>query len=116
MTVSLLLSDKWDLGVDDVGNIALAGEQLSVAQDVATACRLFSGELHYDTAAGIPYFEDILGHSPSQSLLRAKYVAAARRVPAVLKAVANVYYGHDRVLRGHVKVTDQNGVNHGVTL
>ena len=64
MKTLLLDRTQWDLVQDANGNIALATEPYARAQDVASACRLFRGELWYDTAAGIPYFEDILGKSP----------------------------------------------------
>ena len=57
--MSTLLLDRtyWDLCVDSSGNLAVASEPYSLAQDAASAIKLFQGEYIYDTTIGIPYFE-----------------------------------------------------------
>jgi len=65
----LLDQTAWDLVIDSNGNIAMASPPYSLAQDVASAIKLFQGELWYDTSKGIPYFNEILGHMPPLSLL-----------------------------------------------
>ena len=45
MKTLLLTTDAWDLTVDVSGNIAVADEPLALAQDAASAIRLFAGEL-----------------------------------------------------------------------
>lgn len=110
MTQSLLLDGTtWDLGVDSSGNIALASSSLSLAQDAANAIRLFQGELYYDTSKGVPYWRDILGHSPPVSLMKAKFVEAALTVPGVVAAVCYISAITDREVRGQVQVTDTAG-------
>jgi hypothetical protein len=60
---SLLLSrPAWDLVLDASGNIAVASAPYAIAQDAASAIRLFAGEHWYDTAQGIPCFSQVLGH------------------------------------------------------
>ena len=61
MNTLYLDPQNWDLVLDAAGNIAMAKDPYAKAQDVASACRLFSGELYYDTEKGIPYFEETLG-------------------------------------------------------
>ena len=63
MNTLYLDPQSWDLVLDTAGNIALAKDPYAKAQDVASACRLFAGELYYDTEKGIPYFEETLGKS-----------------------------------------------------
>jgi len=65
MNTLLLDTDKWDLVLDVSGNIAVASDPYSVAQDGASALKLVSGELWYDTTRGVPYFQRIFGKAPN---------------------------------------------------
>lgn len=107
-----LLLDRtlWDLCLDAAGNIAVAGEPYAQAQDVASAIRLFRGELWYDTAPGVPYFNQILGQTPAPSFLKAQFVAAALTVPGVVTATAYLTFnGPGRQLGGQVQFTTTTG-------
>lgn len=75
----------WDLTLDVSGNLAVATGHYAIAQDVASAARLFLGELWYDTTQGVPYYEEVLGVWPPPSLefLKARLVAAGLTVPGV---------------------------------
>ena len=64
MKTLLLDVESWDVILDAASNIAIASEPYAVAQDVASAIKLFAGELWYDTTKGVPYFASILGKSP----------------------------------------------------
>ena len=107
MAQTLLLDTVlWDLCVDSNGNIAVASEPYALAQDAASACRLFEGELWYDTTQGIPYWQAILGQMPPLAYLKAKYVAAALSVPDVKSAqVFIATITRDRVVSGQVQIT-----------
>jgi len=105
----LLDTDRWDLVLDASGNIALASEPYALAQDAASACRLFLGELYYDTSKGIPYWSEILGHQPPLSLIKARLRAAALRVPGVVEAQVYISSVAGRQVRGQVQVTDTAG-------
>ncbi len=109
MKTLLLDRDIWDLTADAAGNIAVASEPYALAQDAASALKLFAGELWYDTRQGIPYFEQILGYAPPLAFLKAQFVAAALRVPGVLSAVAYIQSITDRDLTGQVQVSTQDG-------
>ena len=106
-----LLLDRsvWDLLLDASGNIALASEPYSLAQDAASAIRLFKGELFYDTTLGVPYFGQILGQFPPIALMKAKFVAAALTVPGVVDAVCYITGIEGRTVSGQVQVTDTAG-------
>jgi hypothetical protein len=111
MPATLLLSrDTWDLVLDAAGNIAVATEPYALAQDAASAIRLFLGEARYDTAQGVPYFEQVLGKYPSAEFMRSAFAAAALSVPGV--ASDTVYFDGltHRTLTGQVQITDTNGV------
>lgn len=111
-----LLLDRtaWDLVLDSGGNIALAKPDYSLAQDVESAIRLFIGELYYDSSKGIPYFEDILGHLPSATLLQNYLENAALSVPGVVNAQCIIQSVENGFVKGEVLFIDENGVTNGV--
>lgn len=110
MKTLLLNPATWDLLVDAAGNIALADEPYALAQDAASAIKLFQGELWFDTTQGVPYFEQIFGRPPNIPLIKAKFVTAAKTVPGVLAAVVFITAFEDRGIRGQVQVTNSTGV------
>lgn len=113
---SLLLDrTAWDLVLDVAGNIAVCTEPYSLAQDVANACRLFAGELWYDTPKGIPYFTEVLGHQPPLALVRSRLVEAALTVPGVVSAQVVITKFEGRTITGQVQFIDTTGASHGVT-
>lgn len=111
----VLAQDTWDLITDISGNIGMATAPYSVAQDVASAVRTFTGDLWYDTAAGIPYLERVLGQSPSVQYLRSQVEAAALTVPGVVKARCLFAQIQNRTLRGQVQVIDETGAANNVS-
>ena len=116
MNTLLLDPESWDLVIDAAGNIAMASDPYSIAQDVASACRLFNGELWYDTAKGVPYYEQILGKNPSLSLFKAEMVKAALTVPNVVSAQCFVSSFDNREIQGQVQITDITGTTTAVTI
>lgn len=113
---SLLLDRTvWDLVLDASGNIACATEPYAISQDVACACRLFAGELWYDTNQGVPYFSEILGHWPPLPLVRARLIEAAMTVPGVVSAQVVITALKDRTLTGQVQFIDTVGASHNIT-
>lgn len=109
MNTLLLTTDVWDLCLDAGGNIAMASNPYAIAQDAASAIRLFAGEQFYNTDAGVPYFTDILGQAPPLPLMKAEFVAAALTVPETVDAVCYVAGLAGRQLTGQVQVTDTSG-------
>lgn len=99
----------WDLAKTAGGDIALASDPYSKAQDAASAVRLFEGELYYDVRLGVPYFQQILGRAPPLAYMRQKFIAAALRVPGVVSAAAFISSVTNRTVNGQVQVTDQTG-------
>jgi hypothetical protein len=116
MNTILLDPNSWDMLLDSNGNIAMASNPYAIAQDVASACKLFKGELYYDTSKGIPYFGQILGKSQSNavSVLQAQAARAAKTVPEVVKAQVTALYFSDQTLSGTVEVIDTTGVAQNV--
>ena len=110
MNTLLLDPDTWDLLLDADANIAMATNPYSQSQDVSSACKLFKGELWYDISQGVPYFEDILGHTPPLQLIKQSYVTAAKTVPTIVAAVCYISDIKGRALSGQVQSTDTAGV------
>jgi hypothetical protein len=109
MKTLLLDRTAWDFVLDASGNWAVASDPYSIAQDVASAIRLFLGELWYDTTKGIPYFQQILGHWIPLAVIRAQVVKAALTVPEVVSAQCVIVSFVDRTITGQVQVTDSSG-------
>lgn len=109
MNTILLDTVAWDLVKDANGNIAMASDPYSQSQDASSADRLFAGELWYNTTIGIPYFSEILGLLPPLSLIKARLVAAALRVPGVTRAVCYFNTFADRKLSGQIQITNSTG-------
>jgi hypothetical protein len=115
-TTMLLDRTLWDLTLDSSGNIAIASEPYSIAQDVASAIRLVQGELWYDTTQGIPYFGQILGELPPIAFMKAQFVAAALTVPDVVSAVCFITGFSNRTITGQVQIVDTSGTTQAVTI
>lgn len=109
MQTLLLDLDNWDLCLDAAGNIAVAANPYSIAQDVASAVRLFVGELYYNASKGIPYFTKILGSNVPLGLVKHYVEQAALTVPEVVSATCYISGQSQRTLTGQVQVTDVNG-------
>jgi hypothetical protein len=107
MMASTLLLDQttWDLVLDTDGNIAVASEPYSLAQDAASAIKTFLGECYWDTTIGVPYLTQILGQNTPLSSIKALLVAAALTVPGVAAAQCFISSVTDRGLAGQVQVT-----------
>jgi len=110
MNTLLLDTQGWDLVLDASGNIALASDPYSIAQDVASALRLFDGELWYDTSKGVPYWQEILGKFPPLATIKTDFVNAAMTVPGVATAQAFITSINNRELSGQVQTTTTTGV------
>lgn len=109
-TTLLLDRTLWDLVLDVSGNIAVASNPYALAQDAASAIKLFLGELWYNTSAGVPYFTEILGQAPSFALMKAEFVKAALTVPGVVSARCFISGYSDRLITGQVQVTNAAGI------
>lgn len=109
MNTLLLDRTSWDLLLDINGNIAVASEPYSLAQDAASAIQTFQGECYYDTSLGIPYFAEVLGKSPSLPLLKTLFTQQALAVPDVTAAQCFISAISRRVLQGQVQITSVTG-------
>ena len=109
MSSTLLLDTQlWDLTLDAAGNIAVATDPYQLAQDAASAIRLFQGELWYDTTQGVPY-QNILAQNTPLSLLKQQLVDAALTVPDVVSAQCFIASVSGRGVAGQVQVVSSTG-------
>ena len=109
METIFLNPETWDLALDSDGNIAIAKDPYSKAQDVASAVKLFKGELYYNVGNGIPYFDETLGKKQSFALYQYRLEKAALSVPEVVSAKAIIQSNADRTVTGIIKFTDDKG-------
>lgn len=110
MQTLLLDVAAWDLVLDINGNIAVASDPYSQAQDASSEGRLFQGELWYDITRGVPYSR-ILGRIPPLALVKAQYTQAALLVPGVTAAQCFLSgLTPQRVLSGQIQITNSDGV------
>lgn len=105
MRTMLLDTIVWDFVLDVFGNIAVAEEPYALAQDAASAIRLFQGELWYNTIPGVPFWTQIFGFAPPIPLMKAKFTEAALTVPKVATAVCFISAITGRLVTGQVQIT-----------
>jgi len=115
MRTLLLDQGDWDLVLDAQGNIAVADEPYAIAQDVASAVRVFLGEVWFDTAQGVPYFTEVLGAPLNLSVLKSRIETTALTVPQVARARCLVATIEGRTLRGQIQVIDIDGNENNVS-
>lgn len=112
MSTTLLLDlETWDLCADASGNIAMADEPYSLAQDVAMAIRTFLGDEYYNQQDGVPYLQQILGKTPPLQVFQQLIVEAALSAsPEIVsaKCVINAYSAEDRTVQGQVLFIDSS--------
>jgi hypothetical protein len=109
MPHTFLLSDGWDIGLDESGDIATVTGPYAIAQNVANAVRLFTDDAYFDADKGIPHFEVELGHLPPMSVLRTRILAATLAVEGVSDATVEFTSYTDRLLSGEILITTTDG-------
>jgi hypothetical protein len=110
MNTLLLDRDAWDLCIDASGNIAAARDTYSIIQDVASAARLFQGELYYGPSErGLPFFTEAFGQQFPTQLFKARLIAAANAVPGVLAAKCFLTSIGHRAIGGQIQVETAAG-------
>jgi hypothetical protein len=116
MKTLLLDNTEWDLLLDAGGNLAIATDPYSLAQDVASALKLFAGELWYDTSQGVPYFADVLGRTPPITYFQELMTKAAMSVPGVVSAECTIQAFENRTVTGQVLFRTSTGQTGTVSL
>ena len=105
-----LQPDSWDITLDSSGRIARSTQAYAIAQNVANAVRLFTGEAFFAMDEGIPHFDIELGKTrPALSVLRACMREAALNVEGVLDAQITLDDVQERKLTGEILLTVADG-------
>ena len=105
-----LRPDSWDITLDSSGRIARSTQAYAIAQNVANAVRLFTGEAFFAMDEGIPHFDIELGKTrPALSVLRARMREAALNVEGVLDAQITLDDVQERKLTGEILLTVADG-------
>jgi hypothetical protein len=99
----------WDLIMDSSRNIAMVSPPYALAQDIASAVKLFLAELWYDTTRGIPYWTKILGKLPPTALVIQYIVQAALTVSGVVSAQCVINSFNARTITGQIIFVDESG-------
>lgn len=117
MDTLALDTSLWDLAVDARGNWMTVGDAtptpdqigpgMRLAQDVATRCLAWTGEVYYDTLQGIRY-DTILGRQPNLALLQSAFNTEGLKVPLCQTCIADFTFtgGTSRTLGGTLTVSD----------
>ncbi|WP_238158650.1 hypothetical protein [Trabulsiella odontotermitis] len=109
--------DTWDLQLDGNGDLRIATGPLAIAQDVASACLTFSGEVWFNNTLGVPWKEEVLGMRPPPGLIQSRMAAEAMRIEGVVDAQALLITDRKtRQTRGIITTTDNHGHKTEVTL
>lgn len=88
---------------------ARTGEAKYCAQTVANSCRMFRNDAYFFPGEGVPYFENVLGRKPPQSLVHAYLREAAFLVPLVRDIRILNYKQTNRIVTGEIRITTENG-------
>lgn len=112
-----LRADTWDWALDASGNIAIGTSVYQQAQDIASACRVFRGDLYFSQDEGIPYLESILGQSSYPlGLYQDELHSAAMSVNGVISAKVSFNKIENRVLSGMIEFKNDQGQTGVVSL
>ena len=109
MAYTLSLTDDWDITLTASGRLALKRGSQAVAQNVASATRLFTGDACFNKADGVPHFGVELGLRPKESVIRSRLNAAALSVPEAAEAKTVITRLEDRGLQGEITETTTEG-------
>lgn len=106
--------DSWDIELDDNGNFALKEGQEQIAQDVATAVKIYKGEYVFDINRGVP-FNDVLGERLNQALIQEYMNKEAKRINGVLNTTV-IFNDFDssRVLDYDILISTEQGLIEGL--
>ena len=114
MANTLMLNDKWDIYVDEAGNIATVTDDYAIAQNIANAVRLFVGDAYFEQTRGVPYLTEVFSKKTgvSQSVVINRWRNAALTVEGVTACEPQPIYDNDgRLIGGKILATTINGTN-----
>lgn len=110
--------DKWDITINNNGDLVTTSGLYCDAQNCANAIRLFTKDAFLARNKGVPHFELDLGRMPVFSAVRSVYRKNARAVENIRDAVIqNLRVDNDtRTLKGIIIATTEDGQNVSVEI
>lgn len=97
-----------DFLLDLSGNFVLFSGIDQVSQDCWLAAQCFKNDIYFEQDTGIPYFEDVLGGNPPDSLIAHEYIKVLNDVAGVADVVVTEIVKKDRVLKPKFTITALN--------
>lgn len=105
MKTLALKNENWDFFVDSLGNWATKESNDQIAQDVASSCRVFKGEMEFDVGRGVEYREpDKIRKTINDDIRR-----QALLIEGVKEAVVSIESIDNRRASVIIYVTNENG-------
>ena len=105
MKTLALRNNDWDFYVDGLGNWATKESNEQLAQDVASSCRVFKGEMEFDVERGVEYNEPDKIRSTIKDDIRRQ----ALLIDGIMEAVVSIERIENRKARVVIYVTNENG-------
>ena len=102
---TIALDTNWDIGIDNLRNIATVSGNDRLAQDVASSVRVFKGELPFDIDRGVNYAKP----DENRETLNYEMNEQARLVEGVADSVVVFEKLENRTLKPVVYVTNEEG-------
>lgn len=102
---TIALDTNWDIGIDNLRNIATVSGNDCLAQDVASSVRVFKGELPFDIDRGVNYAKP----DENRETLNYEMNEQARLVEGVADSVVVFEKLENRTLKPVVYVTNEEG-------
>lgn len=93
--LSIATDENNDIYLDEFGNIATVSDLDAVAQVCRNTILVNLGELQYNTAEGIPYFQTVFNDPPNIELFQNAVIEALQKVEGV-SAVKSFEYSTDQ--------------------
>ena len=105
--ISLRLNEEnWDLVTDRSANLAIVSDNERIAQDVATATRVWLGEAWNDVEIGVPYETVIFARNPPPSLVKEYIRKTALTVEGVERISVELGPTEDRKQSGRIRINE----------
>lgn len=114
---SLLLNNDWDISLDSNGDLKMATDNYSIAQNSACRCRAFTNDMYFNQKDGVPHFLVDISQRPNISVVAAAMEKVARGTEGVSEAaMTDIAVSTDRTLEGTIILTLDNGETINVTI
>lgn len=114
MAFTLTLNDRWDIFVNENGDIATTSDTYAIAQNAANAIRLFTNDAYFNTDRGIPHYDIELGHKaiPNRSTLINRIKSAVKEIDDVDDVEVVLKFNNTtRTYEGNIYITTTNGTS-----